>query len=53
LTCLRLVLAREYVANEVAVMRNGAIVEQGACADVLARPADDYTRALLAAAPRM
>jgi peptide/nickel transport system ATP-binding protein len=42
----------EYIADAVAVMRNGAIVEQGACAEVLARPADDYTRALLAAVPR-
>jgi peptide/nickel transport system ATP-binding protein len=34
-------------------MREGRIVEQGDCADVLMRPTEDYTRALLAAVPRM
>jgi len=43
----------EYIADRVAVMREGRIVEQGDCADVLLRPAEDYTRALLAAVPRM
>ena len=43
----------EYIADRVAVMREGRIVEQGDCADVLMRPAEDYTRALLAAVPRM
>jgi peptide/nickel transport system ATP-binding protein len=43
----------EYIADRVAVMRNGCIEEQGACADVLARPQKDYTRTLLAAVPRL
>jgi peptide/nickel transport system ATP-binding protein len=42
----------EYIADRVAVMRAGALVEQGTCADVLGRPAHNYTRALLAAVPR-
>ncbi len=43
----------EYIADQVAVMRAGRIVEQGSCDDVLNRPTDDYTRSLLAAVPRM
>ena len=43
----------EYIADRVAVMRAGSIVEQGACADVLNRPQHDYTRTLLAAVSRM
>jgi peptide/nickel transport system ATP-binding protein len=43
----------EYIADFVAVMRAGRIEEQGACAEVLARPTRDYTRALLAAVPRL
>ncbi len=43
----------EYIADRVAVMRAGRVVEQGDCADILMRPTDDYTRTLLAAVPRM
>jgi peptide/nickel transport system ATP-binding protein len=43
----------ESIADQVAVMRAGRIVKQGACADVLQRPVDDDTRTLLAAVPRL
>jgi peptide/nickel transport system ATP-binding protein len=42
----------EYIADDVAVMRDGEIVEQGGCAEVLGRPRQAYTRELLAAVPR-
>ncbi len=43
----------EYIADAVAVMRGGAIVEQGRCAAVLGAPGHEYTRELLAAVPRL
>lgn len=39
------------LANRVAVMYGGEIVEQGACGDVLDFPAHPYTRLLVAATP--
>ena len=38
------------LANQLIVMRNGKIVEQGAAADIFAAPQSDYTKALMAAA---
>jgi len=43
----------EYIADDVAVMQRGRIVEQGACIDVLSNPEAAYTRGLLAAVPRL
>jgi peptide/nickel transport system ATP-binding protein len=40
------------LANRVAVLLQGRLVEEGPAAQVLTRPAADYTRTLLAAAPR-
>lgn len=41
------------VADRIAVMRHGAIVEQGSARDVLTAPRHPYTRQLLASAPTM
>ncbi|WP_431289044.1 ABC transporter ATP-binding protein [Roseateles chitinivorans] len=43
----------EYIADQVAVMQAGRIVESGTCDDVLGSPREDYTRTLLAAVPRV
>ncbi|MEU1948302.1 ABC transporter ATP-binding protein [Streptomyces sp. NPDC020125] len=40
-------------ADRVAVMNKGKVVETGDVLDVFDRPADDYTRKLLAATPRL
>ncbi|MBM3526041.1 MAG: ABC transporter ATP-binding protein, partial [Alphaproteobacteria bacterium] len=41
------------IATRVAVMRHGRLVELGTATEVLQRPQHDYTRALLAAVPRL
>jgi peptide/nickel transport system ATP-binding protein len=43
----------EYIADEIAVMQAGRIVEQGRCEAVLGQPRDSFTQALLAAVPRL
>jgi peptide/nickel transport system ATP-binding protein len=40
-------------ADQVAVMRDGEVVEQGAVEEVLLRPASDYTKMLLGAVPKL
>jgi peptide/nickel transport system ATP-binding protein len=42
-----------YIADDIAVMRNGKVVEFGPGAQVLNNPAEDYTRTLLNAAPSL
>jgi peptide/nickel transport system ATP-binding protein len=43
----------EYLAHDIAVMKNGRLVEAGPADDILSRPQNDYTRTLLAAVPRL
>jgi peptide/nickel transport system ATP-binding protein len=43
----------EYLADEIAVMKDGRIVEQGPADRVLGGARDPYTQALLAAVPRL
>jgi peptide/nickel transport system ATP-binding protein len=40
------------LCSRIVVMRKGAIVEQGACLDVLDRPQHPYTRLLISAVPK-
>ena len=40
------------VADDILVMRGGAVVERGSCDEVFAAPRHDYTRELLAAIPQ-
>jgi len=41
------------IADNVVVLRDGVIVEQGTVREILQQPTTDYTRALLAAVPRL
>jgi peptide/nickel transport system ATP-binding protein len=43
----------EYLAHEIAVMKDGKLVEAGPAEMLLAHPQHEYTRALLAAVPRL
>jgi peptide/nickel transport system ATP-binding protein len=43
----------EYIAHEVAVLTEGRLVEQGSAEQVLRAPRHAYTRALLAAVPKV
>ncbi len=43
----------EYLAHDIAVMKDGKIIEAGTAEDVLDRPQHPYTQALLAAVPRV
>jgi peptide/nickel transport system ATP-binding protein len=43
----------EYVAHDIAVMKDGKIVEAGSADDILKRPQNAYTQALLSAVPRV
>jgi len=43
----------EYIADTVAVMQSGRIVEAGTAQSVLQNPQHDYTKTLLAAVPRL
>ncbi len=43
----------EYLAHDIAVMKDGRIVEAGRAEEVLTRPLHAYTQALLAAVPRL
>ena len=43
----------EAVADRVAILRGGALVEAGTAAEVFGAPRSDYTRQLLAAVPRL
>jgi peptide/nickel transport system ATP-binding protein len=45
--------AVQYMAHEIAVMKDGRIVESGPAERLLAEPSEPYTKALLAAVPRI
>jgi peptide/nickel transport system ATP-binding protein len=43
----------EYIADEVAVMQAGRVVERGRCDEILRQPTASFTQALLKAVPRL
>lgn len=42
-----------YIADEIAVMVNGKIVEHGSTEDIIIRPQQEYTKTLMAAVPEL
>jgi len=42
-----------YIADDIAVMYNGRIVEQGSVEDIILRPQHEYTQTLMAAVPEL
>jgi len=43
----------EYLAHDIAVMKDGKLVEAGPAEQLLFHPQHEYTRTLLAAVPRL
>jgi peptide/nickel transport system ATP-binding protein len=43
----------EYLAHQIAVMKDGRIIEAGTADEILSRPQHTYTQALLSAVPRL
>ena len=43
----------EYLAHDIAVMKNGHLVEVGTADAILSHPQHEYTKTLLAAVPRL
>ena len=43
----------EHVADRIAIMQKGQLVEQGSCQQIMKEPVHPYTKQLLACAPRM
>lgn len=43
----------EHISDEILVMRAGRVVERGEASKVVSQPSEEYTRALLAAVPRL
>jgi peptide/nickel transport system ATP-binding protein len=45
--------AARFIADDIIVLRHGRIVEQGRADEVLARPSESYTAALVSALPEI
>ncbi len=42
-----------FISDRILVLKNGEIVEEGSCEEIIHRPKTDYTKSLLAAVPSM